>query len=144
MNIFVVILIGLIGGVAVGLQSPMAGSMGQRVGGTASSFIVHLGGLIASGVLLLARGGEKIRDWRMIPPYIFIAGVFGLILYQCINVTLPRLGSTMTVVLIIVGQLLMGVLVDHFGWFGVAPRPVDLPRVLGVLILMGGAYLIAR
>jgi len=74
----------------------------------------------------------------------FIAGVFGLILYQCINVTLPRLGSTMTVVLIIVGQLLMGVLVDHFGWFGVAPRPVDLPRVLGVLILMGGAYLIAR
>ncbi len=37
-----VILIGLLGGVAVGLQAPLAGAMGQRVGGTASSFIIHI------------------------------------------------------------------------------------------------------
>ncbi len=34
------ILVGLIGGVAAGLQSPIAGTMGQRVGGVASSFAV--------------------------------------------------------------------------------------------------------
>ena len=52
-----IIAIGLIGGVAVGTQAPVAGAMGGRVGGAAASLIVHLGGLIASLLLLIARGG---------------------------------------------------------------------------------------
>lgn len=144
MDLWLVILIGLIGGAAVGIQSPIAGAMGQRVGGTASSFIVHLSGLIVSTLLLLVRGGEQIRNWRTLPWYMLAAGVFGLILYQTINVTLPRLGSTMMIALIITGQLLMGVVIDHFGWFGVAPRPVDAVRLLGIAALLLGGYLIAR
>jgi transporter family-2 protein len=62
MGYWLVILFGLIGGAAVGIQSPIAGAMGQRIGGTASSFIIHLSGMILSGVFLFVRGGEKIRD----------------------------------------------------------------------------------
>lgn len=144
MGYWLVILIGLIGGISVGLQGPIAGAMGQRVGGTASSFIIHLSGMILSGVYLFMRGGEKIRDWHTLPWYMLGAGIFGLILYQVMNVTVPRLGGTMTIALIIVGQLLMGVAVDHFGLFGVAVRPVDLPRVIGILVLFTGSYLIVK
>ena len=38
MGYWLVILIGVVGGVAVGLQGPIAGAMGQRIGGTASSY----------------------------------------------------------------------------------------------------------
>ncbi|MDI9369408.1 MAG: DMT family transporter, partial [Synergistota bacterium] len=55
-----VILIGLAGGVAVGLQSPLAGALGQRIGPAAGSAIVHLGGLLLSLMLVLQRGGERI------------------------------------------------------------------------------------
>ena len=139
-----VYLVGLLGGVAVGFQSPIAGSMGQKIGGTAGSFIVHLSGLILSGVLLILRGGENIRNWQQLPWYAFFAGAFGLILYLTINYTLPRVGSTMMITLIIVGQLVMGVIVDHFGWFGVPIRSIDFPRVAGVLLLFAGGYLISR
>lgn len=139
-----IVLVGLIGGAAVGIQSPIAGAMGQRVGGTASSFIVHLGGMLLSGLLLVLRGGERIHHWRSLPIYMLGAGVFGLILYQTINVTLPRLGGTMMVTLIIIGQLLVGVLIDHFGWLGVAQHPVSMGRALGLLLLLAGGYLIAR
>ena len=138
------ILAGLAGGVAVGIQSPLAGAIGQRVGGTASSFIVHLSGMILSGALLMLRGGEKIGAWRTLPWYMFGVGIFGLILYQTINITLPRLGSTMMVTLIIIGQLLMGVLIDHFGWLGVPSRPLDATRIVSVLVLLAGGYLIAK
>jgi transporter family-2 protein len=138
------IIIGLIGGVAVGIQSPMAGSMGQKVGGTASSFIVHLSGAILSGVFLFIKGGEKIRDWHTLPWYMLFAGIFGLILYQTISVTLPRLGSTMMITLVIIGQLLTGMVIDHFGLMGVAVRPIDLPRILGLVVLLAGGYLISR
>jgi len=144
MSIWLVIIIGLIGGVAVGLQAPIGGSMGARIGGTAGSFIIHLGGLIFSGLLLFLRGGERIRDWSTLPWYMLGAGIFGLILYLTISVTQPRLGSAMMIVLIIIGQLLVGVMLDHFGLLGVDVRQIDISRVLGILALIAGAYLIAR
>ncbi len=144
MGYWLVILIGLLGGVAVGIQSPLVGAMGKRVGGTASSFLVHLSGMIFSGILLVLEGGEEIRDWNKLPWYMLAAGIFGLILYQTINITLPRLGSTMMIALIIVGQLLMGVIIDQFGLLGVTARHIDLPRILGVVALLIGGYLISK
>jgi len=138
------ILIGLIGGVAVGIQSPIAGAMGQKIGGTSSSFIIHLSGAIFSAIFLFVRGGEKIRDWQTLPWYMLFAGVFGLILYQTISVTLPRLGSTMMIALIIIGQLLAGIVIDHFGLMGVVTRHIDLSRIMGVIALLIGGYLISR
>jgi bacterial/archaeal transporter family-2 protein len=139
-----VILIGLIGGVSVGLQSPISAAMGQRVGGTASSFIVHLSGMILSGLLLFLRGGEKIRDWASLPWYMLGAGLFGVVLYQSMTITFPRLGSTTMITLIIIGQLVTGIVIDHFGWFGVSVHSVSPARLLGVIVLMLGGYLIAR
>ena len=139
-----IILIGLIGGIAVGIQSPIAGAMGQRIGGTASSFIVHLSGAILSGMLLFLRGGEKIRDWQTLPWYMLIAGIWGVILYLTISVTLPRLGGTMVVTLIIIGQLLVGIVIDNFGWLSVPVHPIGVARILGVVVLLAGAYLIAQ
>ena len=139
-----IVLVGLLGGIAVGIQSPLSGVMGSRLGGVASSFIVHLGGMILSGIILFMRGGEKIRDWHTLPWYMLGAGVFGLILIQTMSITLPRLGSTMMITLIITGQLITGVVIDHYGLFGIAARHVDLPRGLGVAALLIGGYLISR
>jgi transporter family-2 protein len=137
-------LIGVLGGVAIGIQSPIAGAMGQRIGGAASSLIVHMSGMILSAILLWLKGGEKIREWHTLPWYMLIAGVFGVILYQTISYTLPKIGSTLMVTLIIVGQLITGIVIDHFGWLGVTPRPVDLTRIIGVGVLILGGYLISK
>ena len=140
----IVIIIGLIGGVAVGFQSPIAGAMSTRLGSISASFLIHLSGLILSSVLLFARGGEKIQEWRSLPWYMLGAGVFGVILFVTISFTLPRLGGTMMITLIIIGELLAGVVVDNFGWFGVPLHPVDLSRLIGVILLIGGGYMISR
>jgi len=144
MESWAVILIGLLGGAAVGVQSVFAGAMGNRVGGTASSFIIHLSGMIFSGIFLVIQGGEKIRNWHTLPWYMLGAGIFGFILYQTMNITLPRLGSAMMITLIIIGQLLTGMIIDHFGLLGVAIRPMDISRTIGVMALLAGGYLIAR
>ena len=144
LEILLTILIGLLGGVAVGIQGPIAGAMSQRVGGAASSFIVHVSGAILSGLLLIARGGEMIQNWRTLPWYMLCSGAFGLVLYLTLAHTLPRLGATTAVTLIIVGQLMMGMLIDQFGWFGVSIRPIDGWRVAAVALLLAGGYLMVR
>ncbi len=144
LGMVITVLTGILGGISVGLQGPISGAMGQRVGGVASSFIIHVSGAFLSGLLLLALGGEKIQNWRELPWYMLGAGMFGVILYITLSYTLPRLGATGALSLIIIGQLLMGITIDHFGWFGVTVRPVDAVRIVAALLLFAGGYLILR
>lgn len=139
------VLAGLLGGVAVGLQSPLSGYLGQRVGGLGSSFIIHVSGAFLSGLLLFLRGGENIVAWRTLPWYLILAsGGFGVVLYLTLSVTLPRLGAATAISLIVVGQLVMGLLIDQFGWLGAEIRPIEPTRILATLLLLAGAYLMVR
>ena len=141
LEIIFTVVVGIIGGLAVGTQSQVVGAMSQRVGGTAGSFIVHLSGAALSGMLLLARGGEQIQNWRELSWYMLGSGAFGVVLYLTLSQTLPRVGATAAIALIIIGQLSMGIVIDHFGLFGAAVRPIDIPRVGALVLLIVGGYL---
>ena len=143
-EIALVIAIGILGGIAVGLQGPIAGAISERVGGAASSLIIHVSGAFLSGVLLVLRGGEQLSNWRSLTWYMWLAGMFGVVLYLTLSVTFPKLGATSALVLIIVGQLLMGMAIDTFGWLGVPARAFDPLRLVGALVVVAGAYLILR
>ena len=41
-------------------------------------------------------------------------------------------------------QFIVAALLDHFGLFGAAVRPLDLSRLLGIGILILGVWLIMR
>ncbi len=138
------ILIGILGGLSVGLQGPIATQMGRRVGSTASSFVVHVSGAILSGVLLFFRHGENMQNWRSLSWYMLGSGFFGLVLYLTINHTMPRLGAATALALIIIGQLTVGLVVDHFGLFDTAVHPVDAWRLAGMALLLAGGYLVMR
>ncbi|QIZ78692.1 DMT family transporter [Ferrimonas lipolytica] len=144
LEIMVTIFIGLLGGIAVGTQAPIASAMSQRVGGAASSFIVHLGGLFASLILLVSKRGENIDQWRELPWYMLGCGAFGLVLYLSISHTMPKLGAVSAITLIIIGQLLAGVVIDYLGAFGSIPRGLDIYRVSGIALLFTGAYLVIK
>lgn len=139
-----VILIGLIGGVAVGLQGPMSGAMSQRLGPLGSSLIIHLGGAIVSALLLAFAGGINWTNIKALPLPYFFAGCFGVILYLTFAYTLPRVGVTMTTALLILAQMSIGLVLDQFGWLGVPQHSISLVRVSGVVALLLGAYLVAR
>ncbi len=144
LSIVLTVLIGILGGIAVGMQGPIATQMGQRVGSAASSFVVHVSGAFLSGALLLIRGGETIQNWRSLSWYMLGSGFFGVVLYLTINHTMPRLGATTALALIIIGQLAMGIIIDHFGLFGTAVRQLDAWRVVGLLFLVLGGYFVVR
>jgi transporter family-2 protein len=143
-EITITILLGILGGVAVGTQASMAGEMSRRVGGTATSFIIHVSGAFLSGALLLIHGGEQIHNWRKLSWYMYGAGLFGVLLYLILARTIPRLGSAAAIALLIIGQLGVGVLIDHFGLFGLPIRQVDGSRVVALMLLITGGYLMVR
>ncbi len=136
--------IGLAGGFAVGAQAQIAGSLGNRIGGAAGSFIVHLGGAVASLALLIARGGENISEWRHLPWYMLGSGLFGLVLYLTLSQTIPKLGATSAIALVVVGQLFVGLIIEHFGLFDASVRSIDTSRIAAAILLLAGTYLMLR
>lgn len=140
----ITLLIGIFGGAMVGMQTPIANAIGQRIGSAGGSLVVHVSGAVISALLLIARGGESIQNIRSVPWWMFGVGIFGVVLFLTINYTVPRLGATGAITLIIVGQLGMGMIIDQFGLFDVAVRAVDGQRIVAVILLLVGAYLMAR
>ncbi len=140
----ITIVIGIIGGVGVGLQTPIANAIARRTGSAMSSLVVHVSGLAFTVILLLFSRDVKFKDLGTVPWWMFAVGLPGVILYLTIAHTIPRIGVTTALTLIIVGQLTTGILIDHFGLLEVATRSIDLTRLLGAALLLAGAYLIAR
>lgn len=143
-SIIVLVLIGLAGGIAVGLQGPLASIMTQRMGPLESSFIVHFGGAVISIIPLLMIGWGKLGQWRTAPWYALCAGFFGLVVLSAVSYTIPRIGVAAAIVSIVAGQIILSAVLDHFGWLGVAVRPLDAPRLLGLAVVMLGVWLTVR
>ena len=143
-SILLIVLIGLAGGIAVGMQGPLASILTQRMGPFESSFIVHAGGALISIVPLLIIGGGKLGQWRSAPWYALGAGVFGLVVLSAVSYTIPRIGVAAAIVTIVAGQIILSAVLDHFGLLGAAVRPLDAPRFLGLAVVMIGVWLTVR
>jgi transporter family-2 protein len=61
-----------------------------------------------------------------------------------ILVAVRTLGAGGIVAATIAGQLAVSVVVDHFGLVGVAKQPITPAKVLGVVLLALGTYLVVR
>lgn len=143
-NLIPLLLLGLAGGIAVGLQGPLTSLMSQRIGTMESVFIVHLGGAALAGLLVLLARGGNLGAWRTVPWYALGAGVLGLVVLSAVSLTIPRIGVATTVTLVVVAQLVTGALLDHFGLLGASVRTLDPARLAGIGVLLVGTWLIMQ
>jgi transporter family-2 protein len=67
-----------------------------------------------------------------IPWWAWSGGLFGAILIGLAIFLVPQLGAATFIAILVAGQMLASVTFDHFGWMGLAQRPIDLPRLIGV------------
>ena len=79
-----------------------------------------------------------------LPWWTWSGGLFGAIYVGLSILLLPRLGATAFVGLLITGQMITSLAVDNYGLLGLAQRPVDAPRAIGVALLVAGVVLIRR
>ena len=142
-TIILIILVGLAGGVAIGLQSPMASMLTQGLGLFESVFIVHIGGAIIALIPMLIYG-SKLSQWRSVPWYTLGAGIFGLVVIAAISYMIPRVGVAASIITVVAGQLLVGSTLDQYGLLGASIRPLDLTRSIGLAVVLFGVWLTVK
>jgi transporter family-2 protein len=81
---------------------------------------------------------------RNAPLVAWIGGILGAIFVASTIILVPRIGVALTFSLIIAGQMLVTLIIDHFGWLGVPEKPINLFRVTGAALITIGVILIRK
>ncbi|MBS0532273.1 MAG: DMT family transporter [Proteobacteria bacterium] len=146
-NMIFSVLLALGAGVSIVIQQALNANLRADLNSAAwSGFVSYAVGLACMALLVLALR-EPIPPLAMmarIPWWGWIGGLFGAIFISLGIVLVPHLGAATFIALLVAGQMLGSVVFDHFGWLGLAQRPIDLSRVIGVILLIAGVVLIRR
>ena len=138
------LLLAVLAGTAIALQSLFSGVLGRMVGVMESVFIIHLGGLAVSGAALIVLRGGHLAAWRSAPWYALCGGVLGVVIVGIYSYIIPRIGLAPSIAVAIAAQLVLGAVLNHFGLLGADPQPFTASRILGVAVLFVGTWLIVR
>jgi bacterial/archaeal transporter family-2 protein len=79
-----------------------------------------------------------------IPWWAWSGGLFGAIFIGLSILVAHQLGAAALIALLVTGQMIAAITIDHFGWLGLAQRPIDLPRLIGAALVIAGVVLIRR
>lgn len=146
-NIYILIFVALLAGAAIpaqtALNNKMAGAVSSPILAALVSFLVG-----STTILIYAlASGEKISNLSVAKDAestAWLGGVLGAFFVASTIILLPRLGVVLTISLVIAGQLVMSLVIDHFGLLGLPVKAVTLPRVAGVALIAIGAILIRK
>ena len=135
-----------IAGGFVALQAPINSMLGKQVGTFQAAFVSFTLGTIVLALIagLVAGGYGTIGQARELTWYYLTGGLLGAIYVTTVLVTVRSLGAGGVVAATITGQLTMSVLADHFGWLGVTRDPVSALKLVGVVLLGLGTYIVVR
>jgi bacterial/archaeal transporter family-2 protein len=143
-SVWLIVVIAAAGGAAVAVQGQFIGVIGQRLGTLEAVFLTYAIGATLAGLIMLVVRGGNLQAWRDVPPYAYLAGVFGLVIIAAISWSVGSLGVVRGLLIVTLAQFLLSAAIDQFGWFGAEVRSLDLLRLVGIGLLLAGGWLVLR
>lgn len=89
--------------------------------------------------LLLTLGIFKLPNWQTfanVPWWAFSGGLLGAIFVSLNTLTVPKLGLTTTTLTVVCSQMVMSLIIDQLGWFGVPLHSLNGSRVFAIVLLI--------
>ncbi len=128
-------------GMVVPLQLVFNGQLGgvTRNAFTASLIVFLTGTLVLTVLVALTRPTlPSVADVVAAPRTVWLGGLIATGYIVAIVLITPRLGVGLTTGLILVGQLVMALALDHFGAFGNPQHTLNLGRAAGLALMVAG------
>jgi transporter family-2 protein len=139
--------VALLAGTLITVQTGSNARLKEAFGDALPAVIVSssLGIILLIAVMLTARiSWPSLSSVAGAPWWGWLGGVLGAV-YAVTTVLLAReLGAATLTALVVTGQLLCSVVLDHFGWVGFTEHAASIGRIVGCLLMVAGFFLIAR
>jgi transporter family-2 protein len=140
-----VILTALVGGL-IALQAPINSMLGKATGSFQAAFLSFaIGTVVLAVIAAFAKGGfGTMGEARSLSWVYLTGGLLGAAYVTTVLVTVRELGAGPVVAATIAGQLSASVVLDQFGMLGLPKDPITLGKVVGIVLLAAGVYLVVR
>ena len=140
------ILVVILAGGATALQAPTNARLATAVASPVNAaFISFAVGTTVLGILAaILHTRPDMAATRALPWYAWLGGAYGACFVVAAAWGVPRLGVATTITVMIAGQLLISLALDHFGVLGVPQQPLSLGRIAGVGLVLAGVLLVRR
>jgi transporter family-2 protein len=141
---FAVLLMAIVGG-GVALQAPINAGLGRSTGSFAAATVSFAVGTLLLAAIVGASGraggiGEAVHvEW-----YYLLGGILGAAYVFSALVLVKEIGAGGVAAATVTGQLVTSVILDRIGFLGLDQEPITAARVLGVVLLLAGTYLVVR
>src|SRR2546423_462683 len=108
----------------------------------ASMFSFIIGTILIVLYILITRQSVSLEGVKNAPWYAWLGGLFGAFCLTAIILAFPNLGPGLTFGLLVAGQMIISVVLEHFGILVAEPHPISFLRVLGILLIVSGVMMV--
>ncbi len=146
-NDFIFLALALITGALIPIQAATNAAFSKSIGNPlVTGLMVFVVGLAAMILFtLLSRTAFPARQQLVSSPlYGYLGGIIVATYVVMITILVPRIGVGTAIGLIVTGQIICAVAIDHFGLFNTAVRPVSFTRLAGILLMIAGVYMVMK
>jgi uncharacterized membrane protein YdcZ (DUF606 family) len=132
-------------GLIVGLQAPANAALSEHVGDLGAAFVsIAVAFMIISVLLVIVGHPGRLSGIGGARPEQFLGGVGAVAVVTAGLIAVRTLGAGAVVALLVCAQLVITVLADRLGWFGLHHTPIGVGRALGLALAVAGTVLITR
>ena len=135
-------LLAICAGVAGSLQSAANAALARRTGLGAALVINTCVVMVGSLGVFFARGSQARFQLAGTPWSLYIGGVCGFVIIATLAFIFPKIGAALAIALVVLGQSVSALAIDHFGLMGMPRDPISVVRLIGVALVAGGVALI--
>ena len=128
----------LLAGIAVSIQSVFNARVSEKIGLWETNTIVHGTGLIVTFLIFLLTRKGDFKKLNEVNKLYLLGGTLGVVIIFSVMKGISLIGTTLSISVMIVTQLIFATLIDSFGLFGATQIKFHFTKPLGVIIMIIG------
>lgn len=132
------ILLSIISGICMTLQGVFNTKVSEKLGIFETTVLVQGSAFLLSLTLLFLFSKSNFKSIMELNKLYLTGGILGVIIIFTVIQGIKTLGTTCSIVIILIAQLLSASMVDAFGLFGTEQVPFNLSKILGIVLMIIG------
>ncbi len=141
MQTLLYVVLAVLMGALLSVYLPMNSSVSRYLRSpVAANAVLYLVALLTTILALVLSGSQRtVQQVKTVPAYLFLAGVMSAFVVLGTTFLIPRIGARRLFMLQVTGQVLMAMVLSHFGALESPRDPVTVRKLVGAALLLLGA-----
>jgi bacterial/archaeal transporter family-2 protein len=125
----------IIAGMSLSIEAAIGGALGERIGELESTYYIFIIGAMATFLVTLFFGKGNLKQIFTVPRWNLTGGLLGVVYLGLLVISVTLIGVGVSVTAVIVGQIVMSIVIEHFGLLGAQRIRLNANRIIAVGLL---------